>query len=437
MSRSFTSFSGVSPGLSSHRAHSLAGSASTYKISSSSFGMAGSGFGAGGAGASASAFGAGFGGGFGVQEASSFGASGKETMRNLNDRLAVYLDKVRSLEKANGELELKIREFYEKRTSFSTVDQSGYYDIINKLRSQIQDATTQNARLILQIDNAKLAADDFKIKYESELAIRHGVESDITGLRRALDELTINRSDLEHEIEGLKEELIFLKKNHEEEMALIQGQVGGKVNVEVDSAPAVDLSKILAEVRQQYETLVEKNRQEVETWYRTQSESLNKEVAVYQESFQTSKSESMELKRKYQTLELELQALINTKLALENSLAETEGRYGAELGKLQGVISQIEADLQRVRSDSETHSLEYRTLLDIKTRLEQEIATYRRLLDGEGDSFALAHALDKGVTIVSKEDAQSTSTKTIKVKTVVEEVVDGKVVSSSVREVTQ
>lgn len=69
--------------------------------------------------------------------------------------------------------------------------------------------------------------------------------------------------------------------------------------------------------------------------------------------------------------------------ALENTLAETEARYSAMLAGFQNTINMLEAELANVRASIEQQGQEYRMLLDIKTRLEQEIATYRSLLETE------------------------------------------------------
>lgn len=53
------------------------------------------------------------------------------------------------------------------------------------------------------------------------------------------------------------------------------------------------------------------------------------------------------------------------------------------LAGFQSSINMLEAELANVRSSIEQQGQEYRMLLDIKTRLEQEIATYRRLLETE------------------------------------------------------
>ncbi|XP_077380018.1 keratin, type I cytoskeletal 42-like [Festucalex cinctus] len=357
--------------------------------------------------------------GGGIMDGSSFGFGGSEkvTMQNLNDRLATYLDKVRSLENANALLERQIREWYDKQTPIMR-DYSKYEAIINDLRKKISDAAQINARLMLQIDNARLAGEDFRIKYENELAVRMSVEADIAGLRKVVDDLTVARTDLEMQVEGLKEELVYLKKNHAEEMAALRNQVNTcGVNVEVDARPQEDMSRTIEEIRRQYEAITEKNRRDMDNWYKAKFDELNKQVESSTQTLQTSRTEISELQRTLQGLQIELQSQLSLKAAVESQLAETESRYALQLSQLQAIVNRLESELSQMRMDIERQSAEYQALLDIKCRLEMEIAEYRRLLDGENV---------KTVQIVKEVKAQPVVTQRRTV--VIEEMVDGKVI---------
>ncbi|XP_075134417.1 keratin, type I cytoskeletal 19-like [Leptodactylus fuscus] len=306
----------------------------------------------------------------------------KETMQHLNDRLASYLEKVRSLEQENAQLERNIREWYDKNQPSTLPDFSCYFRTIQELQGQISSATIENARIVLQIDNARLAADDFKNKYEMEQRLRNNVESDVNGLRRVLEELNREVCDLESQVQNLQEELLQMKRNHEEEVNSLRAQLGARVNVEVDAAPSVDLNRVLSEIRQQYENLMERNMREVESMFLQRSEELNREMASGSEQLQSVQTEVIELRRNVQTLEIELQSQLSMKSALEGTLAETEATFGTQLSQLQCLINNVESELSRIRADLERQNHEYKILMDQKTHLEMEIATYKRLLEG-------------------------------------------------------
>ncbi|KAM5135068.1 keratin, type I cytoskeletal 19-like [Mantella aurantiaca] len=350
----------------------------------------------------------------------------KETMQNLNDRLATYLDKVRSLEKANSEIEIRIKEWHVKNSGYVERDFNNYYQTIEGLKNQILMATMDNSRILLQIDNARLAADDFRLKFETEQALRFGVEKDIAGLRKVIDDLSLTRSELELQIEGLQEELAYLRKNHDEEVQLLRQQVGGTVNVEMDAAPSVDLAKVLNDMRLQCETVCDKIRQDAKDQFETKIEVVNRDIVTSTSELEQYKTNITEFHRSVQGLEIELQAEQSKRDALSATLDNINGQYAARLAQIQAQIINIEAQLMQIRTDMGRQAQDYELLLNIKIRLEMEIATYRRLLEGEETSMTK-----------DEEEKLRELNRSRKIKTIVEEVIDGKVVATEVKEIEE
>uniref|UniRef100_A0A8D0PHF8 IF rod domain-containing protein n=1 Tax=Sus scrofa TaxID=9823 RepID=A0A8D0PHF8_PIG len=299
-----------------------------------------------------------------------FNGNEKETMQFLNDRLASYLEKVRQLERDNAELERQIQERSQQQEPLVCPNYQSYFRTIEELQQKVKSGS--GLPLMFPYH-----------RYETELGLRQLVESDLNGLRRILDELTLCKADLEAQVESLKEELLCLKQNHEQEVNSLRSQLGDRLNIEVDAAPTVDLNSVLNETRSQYEALVETNRRDVEEWFARQTEELNKQVVSSSEQLQSYQAEIIELRRTVNALEVELQAQHNLRDSLENTLTETEARYSSQLAQVQGLIGNVEAQLAEIRADLERQNQEYQVLLDVRARLECEINTYRGLLESE------------------------------------------------------
>lgn len=55
----------------------------------------------------------------------------------------------------------------------------------------------------------------------------------------------------------------------------MRAQLTGTINVEVDAAPQQDLSRIMDEIRAQYEGITDKHRRDQETWFNEKVTSHN------------------------------------------------------------------------------------------------------------------------------------------------------------------
>ncbi|XP_074536144.1 keratin, type I cytoskeletal 18-like isoform X2 [Halichoeres trimaculatus] len=373
----YAGFGGSGTRMSAATASSLrsgapfASASSAHRLSSAVGGGMGSGFG----GANASMM---------ASNTSGAGILGNEkgAMQNLNDRLANYLDTVRNLEKANQELEIKIRQALEKGGP-DMRDYSKYEPIIEDLRSQIFDKVAENARLVLQIDNARLAADDFKVKYDNEMAIRQSVEADIAGLKRVIDDTNMTRMNIESEIETVKEELAFLKKSHENEVMELRNQISQSgVQVDVDAPKGQDLSQIMEDMRSNYEKIAMKNAADLKHWHENQISEVQVQVSQNTEALQGAQVERSDLSRQIQTLEIELASQQSLKASLEDTLRNTELRNNMEMEKYNDIIMRLEEELTKLRANIQQQTQDYEVLLNMKMKLEAEISTYKTLLDG-------------------------------------------------------
>ncbi|XP_063815890.1 keratin, type I cytoskeletal 42-like isoform X1 [Pseudophryne corroboree] len=220
-----------------------------------------------------------------------------------------------------------------------------------------------------------------EIRYEMEHNIRNSVDADIARLQIELEELNNQRQDLEIQDHCLHEELLQLKSREEEEMRTLQPELGIRVNVNLKAAPSVDLNRALSEIRGQYENLMERSLREIEDIFLIKSSELNSEA----EHLKSLSNELVNLKSSMQALEIELQTELSLKSVLECSLTETETTFGSQLVQLQDLINNIEAQLSQI---PERQNDEYQVLMDQKTHLETEIASYKHLLDGHDISIS-------------------------------------------------
>ncbi|KAK5891296.1 hypothetical protein CgunFtcFv8_018567 [Champsocephalus gunnari] len=322
-------------------------------------------------------------------------ADDKQTLRGLNDRLSDYLGRVWQLEQENRDMEMQIDAILAKRKAPEGRNWDEVEKPLDILKKQIKEIAIDNAKLLLQINNTKLANDDFKSKLEDEKNGKRELENDLEDLKKTIEDTGLNRIHTQKEIDLMKEELDRLEKEHKEEVCALREKIkDSEVTVEIESQDS-NLAEMVNNIRVHYDKLAEKNLKETDDWYQNKFETIKVVEAQNNEDLNSGKSELRELLKQKLSLEIKLQGGHSKIRHLEEAVALTKLENGQHLAPLNKVILDLEADLKEVRAEVERIVRNNKDLLCVKMKLEVEMDNYQRLIHGiTADPGSLEFALE-------------------------------------------
>jgi intermediate filament protein if len=351
----------------------------------------------------------------------------KQELVRLNERFAVYIERVRVLEAQNKKLLADLEQLRQKWGSDSRRIKEQYEPELAKAREEIDNITTvkadaeikakrseyeatnykrqhddainqinhdrnkiSNLEYLLQENRTELdllnrqikdATDDIE-KYKTEVT---RLNAELKSLLEDLDKETFTRVKLENEKQTLEEQIPFLNAIHEQEMAELRSLQAG---AHIDPAQFYrhELERAIRDIRGDFEQLNETQRRELEEWYKIKTEEiteqLRKREALDSSLSDTTKDlESLKLsaadaQKEYFNLKQINAELIQRLNACEERLDLVRRDNGYQLEQRDREISDLRSKLQDMMND-------YDELMNNKTSLEFEINTYRRLLESE------------------------------------------------------
>ncbi|XP_047243069.1 notochord granular surface isoform X2 [Girardinichthys multiradiatus] len=306
----------------------------------------------------------------------------RQEMVVLNDRLASYIEKVRTLESKNKMLEADIealKSAYERTTGLRQL----YASQLKELNREAEQIREQRDVSLIAKEAMASQLDVLKSKYDEALEARKQNEHLIEALRPDVDKATSARIKLEKQLENLEAELTFLQRVHKEEIDELMQQIysaASKMDLNFDLP---DLSSALTQIQSQYDSIAAKNLLEMDAWYRSMFQDMNDTSSKHAQRVRSLREKIAAYRKNILSKERDLESLRARNESLEAHICDTKEKQMKLEEELEEHKEAIKQDLKLTKQKTALLMREYQELLNAKMAMEIEIATYRKLIDGE------------------------------------------------------
>lgn len=166
----------------------------------------------------------------------------KKSMQNLNDRLAMYIDAVRSREAEIQFLREERTSIEETHTTEITQTKAMFNKEIGQLRKALDKVSQDNSRLQVNHDKAEREAKEAKQDLAGKLKELEKLQRDFKVLQSSYNDLSTRCSNAEADVKQLRPENTRLAKSLET----------SKKNLEDETLQRIDLQNQLMSLEEQF-----------------------------------------------------------------------------------------------------------------------------------------------------------------------------------------